>query len=93
MKTIRFVDDDIYTLAEICSLAADRYRENAAEFDKLAAIKTGPIGAMYPTGAAAQELADQFRKQERDARKYSNIFQACEPFNVEHDDGPDPDAD
>jgi hypothetical protein len=86
MSTAHFRDDENSTLANICAAAASRYSEHADEFDKLAAVKTPPEGAMYPTGAAAGMLAEQFRKQAIEAKRFADIFGSAEPFKVEYFD-------
>lgn len=76
-------DKDLSTLGNICLTAADRYKEHAKTLRELAAQPAPPEGAMFPHGLQAARLADQFDRQEREARDFFSLFSEALPFNVE----------
>jgi hypothetical protein len=71
---------DLSTLTNICFVAAERFAEHAAHLRQLAKQPTPPEGTLHPTGDAARRLAEQFEKQEAEARAYAALFSEAEPF-------------
>jgi hypothetical protein len=76
-------DNDISTLQNICRVAAERFRDNARLFDKLALETTPPEGSLYPTGEAAKRLAVQFHMQADEASAFADLFADANPFSIE----------
>ncbi|MBS3648816.1 hypothetical protein KEU06_09380 [Pseudaminobacter sp. 19-2017] len=74
-RKVQFGDADKSTLANICMVAAERFRENAAEFRKCIDYKPKegefPI---FPTGEAAKRLVEQFERQAAEAEKFRDLF-------------------
>ncbi len=67
MITRRF--DETHTLSNICSVAANRFKENAA----------------VARGSGHDRLAEQFDIQEKEARELADLFMNAEPFSVVHE--------
>jgi hypothetical protein len=76
-------DSDISTLQNICRVAAERFRDNASLFDKLALETTPPEGSLHPTGEAAKRLAVQFHMQADEASAFADLFADANPFSIE----------
>lgn len=84
MPTKHFTDNNLSTMANICDVAAERFKENAKEFRKLAMIDTPSEGALFPTGQSAERLAEQFDRQAAEAREMAAIFREGEPFAISY---------
>lgn len=83
MTNLRPVDEnDLSTLHNICTVAADKFAANAAAMRRNAATTTPPCGSIVPTGAAAAQLAEQFEQQEAQARSFAEMFVDAEPFDL-----------
>lgn len=80
-----FNDNDLSTLGNICHAAAERYAEHAKTLRDLSSKPTPPEGAMFPHGLQAARLAEQFERQEREARDFAALFADALPFAVETD--------
>ncbi|WP_353645716.1 hypothetical protein [Mesorhizobium sp. WSM2239] len=83
MKTLRVSEG--FTLANICTVAATRFSENAAVFRQLVDQKPDTGFSLTPTGEAARQLAEQFEHQAAEATKLAEIFSDAEPFEVKYE--------
>lgn len=85
MKSQFFTEHDLATLANICRVAAERFKDHEAEFRKLAAAPPAPeTKSLLPTGDAALRLADQFALQAGEAAAFASLFDRSEPFTIRH---------
>lgn len=85
MKSKFFTEHDLATLANICRVAAERFKDHEAEFRKLAAAPPSPEPKpLLPMGDAALRLADQFELQASEAHAFATLFQYGEPFAIQH---------
>lgn len=81
-------DKTAQALANALSVAAERFKENAAVMDQCAATGGNPM--LSPN--AATMLAVEFRKQAQEARGFSQVFGSLEGLNVvtyDHDEEDD----
>lgn len=69
MTTRQLTDSDLQSLSNICDAAADRFKENAANLREW----------RHP------HLAEQFERQEKEAREFSSIFMNAEPLEVSYE--------
>lgn len=74
---------DPTTAANICTVAAAKFRENAEIFRRL--INTIPVeGSMLPSGEAARRVAELFEHQAEEAATYAEAFMNVpEPIELE----------
>lgn len=79
-------DSDLSTLSNICQTAAERFSENARLFRELEQQQQPPEGTIAPTGPAAARLAEQFEKQAKEAREFSELFISAYPITIETDE-------
>jgi len=85
MRSKFITEHDLATLANICRVAAERFKDHEAEFRKLAAAPPTPeTKSLLPTGDAALQLADPFALQASEAQAFATLFQCGEPFAVPH---------
>lgn len=75
-------DGDLSSLRNICAVAAERFAENAKALRQMAEQPTPPKGALFPTGAAAARLAEQFERQAQEAREFADLFSDAFPFTL-----------
>lgn len=85
MKSKFFTERDLATLANICRVAAERFKDHEAEFRKLAAAPPSPDPkSLLPAGDTALRLADQFALQAKEAAAFASLFDRSEPFRIRH---------
>lgn len=75
-----FTENERSTLVNVCHVAAERFKEDAAEFRKVAThLKNGGSLPMWARGEAgvhaAERLVAQFEKQEAEARELMEWFE------------------
>ncbi|RWI47583.1 MAG: hypothetical protein EOR15_13975 [Mesorhizobium sp.] len=88
-----------YKLANICQVAAERFRDHAEEFRKLVDYKPTPKhekGGVWqidltPHGEGARLLAEQFDLQAKEAEEYAATFANADNIEVTYE--PDPPGD
>ncbi|TPJ51770.1 MULTISPECIES: hypothetical protein [unclassified Mesorhizobium] len=82
----RAVNINPNTLANICAVAAERFKNHAKEFCKLIDYKpkanTGTTIDMIPHGEGARRLAEQFELQAKEAEEYAAIFAEADTIKV-----------
>jgi formylmethanofuran dehydrogenase subunit B len=71
--------NDTSTLANICQVATERFRENAKMMTKVAA--TGGNGLVSVD--AAKALAKQFEVQAREAQLFGYILNDCDALTIQ----------
>lgn len=74
-STRNFGDDDLATLSNICTTAADRYAEYART------LREPTDGSS--SGPATERLAQQFDRQEGQAREFAALFLSAMPVAIE----------
>ncbi|ATQ70771.1 hypothetical protein CQW49_22575 (plasmid) [Methylosinus trichosporium OB3b] len=85
MKSKFITEHDLATLANICRVATERFKDHEAEFRTLAAAPPSPASkSLLPTGDAALRLADQFALQASEAYAFVSLFEGGEPFTMRH---------
>lgn len=72
---------DTATLANICLVAMERFRDNAKTMEQVGA--TGGNGMITPE--AAKRLAEQFEVQAREAQLFSYMLNDCGTLEIEFD--------
>lgn len=75
-------DGDLSTLHNICIVAAERFTGNAKTLRLMAEQSTPTEGALFPTGAAAARLAEQFEHQAQQAKEFADLFSDAFPFTL-----------
>ena len=69
MITRQFSDSDLQSLSNICDAAAERFKANAAQLREW----------KHP------HLAEQFERQEKEAREFSSIFMNAEHLEISYE--------
>ncbi|ESY35717.1 hypothetical protein NKK48_30245 [Mesorhizobium sp. C386A] len=69
MTTRQLSESDLQSLSNICEAAADRFKDNAINLREW----------KHPY------LAEQFERQEKEAREFSSLFMNSEPFEVSYE--------
>lgn len=78
MTTKTKIIHDTATLANICLVAMERFRENAKTMTQLAASGGNPM----ITVDAAKRLATQFEEQAREAQLFTYMLNDCGPLEI-----------
>ena len=76
MATYRITMSTASTLANICTVAMERFTEHAKNLD--AHSKCDPVEGEFITPAAAARLRDQFNYQAAQAQHLAQVFNAVE---------------
>ena len=74
VHTDTFDESSLSTIANMCMVAAERFREDAKTFRALIDYKPDPEAAMQIHGDAARRMAEQFDKQAEEASEMFERF-------------------
>lgn len=88
-----FSMNDTSSLANICRVAADKFKENADQFRALIDKKPSGEFDLMPHGEGARRIAEQFDGQAAQAREFASIFGAAQDFSLDYEADDEEDAD